>query len=48
MPDIVNFSSKALDFIGNSGPWLSRKLFGKTTVAGIFKNNPILQKKRII
>lgn len=44
MPDIVNFSSKALDFIGNSGPWLSRKLFGKTTVAGIFKNNPILQK----
>ena len=43
MPDIVNFSSKALDFIGNSGPWLSRKLFGKTTVAGIFKNNPILQ-----
>ncbi len=44
MPDIVNFSSKALDFIGNSGPWLSRKLFGKTTVAGIFKNNPILQR----
>lgn len=44
MPDIVNFSSKALDFIGNSGPWLSRKLFGKTTVAGIFKNNPRLQR----
>ena len=43
MPDIANFSSKALDFIGASGPYLARKFFGKTTVAGIFKNNPMLQ-----
>lgn len=43
MPDVVNFSLKALDFIGGSGPWLARKLFGKTTLAGIFKNNQILQ-----
>ena len=48
MPDIVNFSSKALDAIGASGPWIARNIFGKTTLAGIFKNNPIIQKAHYI
>lgn len=36
MPNIANFSVKALDAIGASGPWLARKMFGKTTLAQIF------------
>ena len=43
MPNIANFSVKALDAIGASGPWLARKMFGKTTLAQIFFNNPKLQ-----
>lgn len=43
MPNIANFSVKALDAIGASGPWLARKMFGKTTLAQIFYNNVKLQ-----
>lgn len=43
MPNIANFSVKALDAIGASGPWLARKMFGKTTLAQIFFNNAKLQ-----
>jgi len=43
MPNLANFSVKVLDAIGNSGPWLARKMFGKTTLAQIFKNDPVIQ-----
>ena len=47
--DIANFSNKALIAIGNSAPYFARKLFGKTTLAQIFKDNPaILQTSRRI
>ena len=43
LPNIANLSSRALDAIGNGGRYLARKLFGKTTLAGIFRDNPKLQ-----
>jgi len=47
--DIANFSNKALIAIGNSAPYFARKLFGKTTLAQIFKDNPaILETSRRI
>ncbi len=46
--DIVNFSNRALIAIGNSAPFLARKLFGKTTFAQIFRNNPLIQEAHSI